>query len=283
MTSDPTPVVVNTWPPGDGSEARVVAELATRAARAETVVIGGRSVLVSVTPQGAIHTADLDQYGTRPQRKTGFVALHESASFSTYVSEHADDGTTLYGDWRALSIIAVLDDHGAEPGWAQHRATLRLRTTPEWDRWVGANGKLVDQQAFAEFIEDNLADIREPPAADLLEIAQSFQAANKVSFSSGLRIASGEVQLTYREEIAATAGRDGKLQVPSEFELQLAPFEGAAPYKVKARLRYRIREGRLAIGFALVRHEDVIRTAFTEEANGIAETTGRTVLMGAPR
>lgn len=141
---------------------------------------------------------------------------------------------------------------------------------------------MLAQTAFAEHVEESLLDITAPPAADMLEIAQSFQATTKVAFESGHRLNSGQQQLTYVEETGAKAGRKGELTIPQTFELALAPFEGSATYKVSARLRYRIGDGQLRIGYFLDRPEEVLRSAFIDTLTAIEAGVGGKALRGTP-
>lgn len=241
---------------------------------------------VFAVPHGfRIETVDLEPFGARPARKRGKVTLHTGDAFAGYVNHHKiSDATALYADVEARRIVAVLDDHisgDTSAGWGEHRAVLALRHTPEWKAWADRNGRLMSQVQFAEHVEDNILDIVEPAGADLLELAQTFQATTKVAFKSSQRLSSGEQQLTYVEEVDAKAGAKGDIVIPAEFVLALAPFEGCDTYRVTARLRYRINGGELAIGYVLNRPEDVVRDAFDQILVGVESTVELTAYRGA--
>lgn len=85
----------------------------------------------------------------------------------------------------------------------------------------------MQQAEFAEFIERNLPDIVEPVGADMLEISRSLQAKKKVSFASGIRLANGQTELTYEEDIQGTAAK-GKLQIPEIFKIGIKVIEGGS-------------------------------------------------------
>src|SRR5207237_5067343 len=124
-------------------------------------------------------------------------------------------------------------------------------------------------------------DITFPDAADLLEIAQTFYASTKADFRSGTRLSSGEVQFQYVEETQASAGRNGELSIPTKFDLRIAPFQGEERCALQALLRYRVREGNLAIGYELVRPDDVERDAMELIAERLRTTIAR-VYLGSP-
>ncbi|MCV2395951.1 YfdQ family protein [Actinotalea sp. M2MS4P-6] len=220
-----------------------------------------------------------------PLRKTGLVILHTATSLVAYINRHHTEGTEVWADVERSAIRAVINGNATNtPGHGDHIATLMLRKTPSWLAWEKASGQMGSQVRLAELIEDRAIDIVKPASADLLEVAQTFKAARSVDFESSQRLSTGEVAIVYREQVDAKAGRKGELTIPETFELALVPYEGSPTYKVTARLRYRIAEGQLSIGFVLDRPEDVLRAAFDDIAveveSGIDE--GTPVLTGWP-
>lgn len=222
------------------SDAAVIGDYAERAAARVLVPVSDTLQVLVHRADQSIEQFDMEQYLPTPTRKRGAVALADADSLVAYIERHKSTvGTTIWSDLDRARIVAVLDDHqndSATAGWGQHRATLQLRSTPDWDHWVKNDGKLLDQQTFAEHIEDGADAIREPAPATMLEVAQSFQAKRGVNFSSSRHLG-GEVEFAFEETVAARAGQKGKLEVPSVFTLGVAPFEGASLYELKARLR----------------------------------------------
>lgn len=230
-----------------------------------------------------IHVIDAEPYSDSPRRKRGTASVYDAPSFIAYHAKHKEDATELWADERARTITAVFDAHSQRnPGWADHLLQLQLRTTDAWTAWEKYNSQLLPQVRFAEHVEDRIPDFVQPSGAEMLELAQSFHAKNRVTFESSRRLNSGETQLEYREQIEASAGKKGQLPIPNTFEVALIPFEGAAPYKVVARLRYRITDGTLAIGYTLERPADVLKAAFTDVVTAIEQGTEATVLRGSP-
>lgn len=269
-----------------GSDAAVIAELADEArARDVLSLVDGHLIGVLRTKDQVLEQIDLEQYEAAPYRKTGAVTLRDAQSLIAYVKRHLDQvGTTLWSDVDQARIVAVLDDHEttSNAGWGQHRATLQLRETDEWRLWRSLDGKLVDQQTFAEHIESGASNVVTPDAATMLEIAQSFHAKKGVNFTSDRRL-SGEVQFGYEETVTARAGQRGSIEVPALFELSLAPFDGTAEQVVTARLRFRLSDGHLSLGYRLIRPDVVRRVALTEVTDAVATGTGLPVMSGTPR
>jgi uncharacterized protein YfdQ (DUF2303 family) len=239
------------------------------------------------TPNG-VQKIDLtgDDYKDNPSRKTGTVNVRDSASFIAYWDKHSSGASEVYADADALSITAVLDAHSeTEPAWGSHRLHLQLRATESWKQWMAKDGKLQSQEDFAEFLEDHLAELKDPDAATMLEIAQSMQAATKVEFQSGIRLADGQRQFKFTEDTTAKAGQKGQLTIPEVFVVGLIPFDGndgAEGYLMNARLRYRIPNGHLQIGYKLEDPRRFRDLAFAAVLKAVSEHVGRPVMNGSP-
>ena len=145
--------------------------------------------------------------------------------------------------------------------------------------WTAADKSAMGQSEFAQFIENNVADIRNPPGATVLEVARNLQAKKAVDFSSAIRLATGEQQFTYSEVIQGSS-QNGNISVPEEFTLGIPVFLNDALYEVRARLRYRITDSKLKLWYDLYRPEAIITDAFDKIVSTIAEKTGVTVWQG---
>lgn len=216
-----------------------------------------------------------------PLRKIGSVEFYDHASLASYVNHHKTPSTVLYADDRTDSITAVINDPGDDSaGWGDHTAKLTIRKTREWTNWVNANDKFMSQADFAEHIERHLLDIVEPPGADMLELAQTFEATTKVAFRQSRLLANGQRQFEYVEDIDASGGKKGELIIPKEFSLGISPFDGVDPYKVTARLRYRIEDTKLRLSYVLINPEDVETEAFKHLAEEVSTATETEILLG---
>lgn len=267
------------------TDTKAVIDTAITAAEPASLGSGLHSVIVPAGAQSVVIDTGklLEPYQPTPLRKKGQVALTTPASLSQYVMAHKVDGTEIFADWRQRKAVAVINDHGTAAGWGDHRATLTLVATPEWSRWAALDSKWLTQEEFAEHILDTTFDVVDPPAAELMEMAETFVATKAVNFRSGSRLKDGQRQLTYVETIDAQAGPAGNLTIPERILLRLAPFDGAEMVEMSARVRYRINDGALRLGYVLDRPDLVLREAFAGVMAGIETATGITALWGTPR
>lgn len=203
------------------AEAQSIVDVATRAAEPQSLDLGDGRFYSIVSPSGEVKIVDLEAERRKvedqdaPRHKRGTYRVHDADSFVTYLNKHGDDHTEVWADNPAAKITAVLNAHqglvgdtaadGTRPRFEDHRVEYSVLLTDAWKAWTEHDGKLISQSDFAEHIEDRAIDIIEPSGADMLELAQTFQATIGVNFESSKRLSSGERQLEYREKIDAQA------------------------------------------------------------------------------
>lgn len=252
------------------TEAEVVATLAQQATTPEKLTPG--ELYAVADSNGGTKLITTDEYAETPRHPSGRRTVTDAASFVAYVGRHGLSGTEVYAHTNSSSVVAVIDSHegaGGEPGWEKHKLTLSLEHTKAWLAWaardLGANPKAwMDQQEFAEFIEDRALDVIEPDHARLIELATRFEATTKVEFGSAIRLDNGEVQFEYSETVGPRKGNKGAIDLPKELRLGLRPYIGGPIYFVFAQLRYRIRQEGLVLGYALQRPENILEAAFAD-------------------
>ncbi|MBT9255400.1 YfdQ family protein [Phycicoccus sp. KQZ13P-1] len=273
MTSIPPEI----YAPDGRLENDVVAELAREAVEPVKVEDG---LYLLHTGKTVDLRDELEKHRENPDRKKGTYAVTDVTAFVEYLAKHGEDHTELWANDKAGTIRAVINAHTSneEPwaGWEDHTVTLRLPFSKDWTEWVAADGQRMPQATFAEFIEDHLPNFVTPSGADMLELAQTFQATSTVDFESSQRLKSGETSLAYVETTNAKAGTKGALTIPDTFELALQVHERGPVYRVQARFRYRINGGNLTLAYRLTRIDDVRRHAFDEVA-AVVGATGRQV------
>lgn len=239
-------------------------------------------------PNGYTHkdiTEAVEKAQLMPNRKSGTVQLKDLPSLLIYCEDQEDSFYGyLYADPDKRLVTAVFNDHRAAnvPGWRDHRAEFQAEYTPEFKKWLGSNNKQMTQTEFAEFIEDNFADITEPAAQALLEMATTIQAKTDINFSSSKRLQNGQVQLQYTETIDARAGANGALEIPKEFMLGLRIFKNGEGYRLKARLKYRLHGGTVKFWYELDRPERAVEDAFGGYVETLREKSAYQVLLGSP-
>jgi uncharacterized protein YfdQ (DUF2303 family) len=246
-----------------------------------------------------------------PLRKRGKFQAQTSDAFIGYVQQHRTPGLLLTGTVTTAggSFHADLDGHEpnirksadegggiaieGEASWRTHHAHLDLKPSPEWEKWLGKNAQQIEQGPFAEFIEDNSADIvvptegpiagaiKWPDAATMMAVATTLEAKTDVQFSSGIRLQNGQQRLTYLETVNGSAqGAEGTITIPEKFAIAIQPFVGAPKYQLIARLRYYCSRGKVTFRYEIERPYRVIEDAYQAERKKIEEAIGQPVLLG---
>jgi len=241
-------------------------------------------LIVAASPSGIdINYEDLERYLPAPVRQRGTVKALTADGFTALFDQltRPDTPATVYADLDRTRLIAVLNDDIIDAaGWRDFRLTYEPQLTPAWRHWVG-HARLTDQEAFALALEEGETEIVNPSATVMLDIAQSFHASTSAKFKQGGRLRDGRTQLTYEEEIEASAG-EGLVEIPESFTIEVAPFYGAQPVAVQCRLRYRITRGDLTIGYTIHRPDEIVRTSFeTDVMATVATALGDHLVVAA--
>jgi len=215
------------------------------------------------------------------------LRFSEAQSFCRYVNTYKNAASLVFATRvkQGDAFEAVLDYHdvAGSPKWGDHRAILKLETTPAWDEWIAHNKKPLSQVDFARFIEEHIPHIAEPSGAQLLEMCATLEAKKDVKFRASTRFGNGQHQFKYEEEITGTAGaQGGQLAIPDGSVLGLEPYRGFGVLRVDARFRYRIANSGLTLFYELVRPDDVLEAAYEQLTKAIESAIGSTpVLYGA--
>lgn len=200
-------------------------------------------------------------------------------SFLEYIERFKEPNSIIYAHGEQNpKFTAVINHYGPDTtDWGDHRAEYRCPLSSQWEAWTGQNGTAMAQAAFARFIEDNLEDIAKPDddpnapdAATMLEVSRTLEAKNKVQFASAIRLDNGEQQFIYQEDIQGTTSK-GTIKVPEYFYIGVPAFNGGEYYKIKARLRYRIKDAQLLMWYDLYREDNVLRDAYNSVLRHICD------------
>ena len=259
------------------TEAAVVAEIQRMAdGEAHEPIQPGEVYLVPAV-NGALTAIDTDSYSPVPRHKEAKRSVTDAASFVAYVNRHRDSRTEVYAHTNTSKVVAVIDSHdeaGERAGWQKHRVSLDLEHSKQWLAWKEADGRLMPQDEFADFIDDQWNDVIDPEPARMIDIARTFQAHTKVTFESAIRDTSGDVKLSFVEDTNAKAGQKGDIEIPARIQLALRPYVGGPIYSIWANFRYRLRGGSVVLGFKLERPELILEAAFADIITEIRD--GRT-------
>ncbi|RIY41980.1 DUF2303 family protein [Neopusillimonas maritima] len=253
--------------------------LAAGTALAAQQAVGDGPGKIAVLPEG-YEVQSLEKFGLTPDRKRGIVKMNDAKSFVEFFNMHADTHSSIYASVNPPGFVGVINDHGTDPAWRDFRVEYSCPHTAEWLEWTRNDKKAMKQSEFAAFIESNLPDIFEPSGADMLEISRTLEAKKKVNFASGIRLANGQQELTYEEDIQGTASK-GKLQIPETFKIGIQVLEGGEPYAIECRLRYRINDANLVMWYELVRPHKILEDAAKAVWEQIAVDTNRRIYNGS--
>ncbi len=254
---------------------------------------GGNLKRVALPPGWKLEERDDDQkLLVAPRRKIAKVRLHDAESFIEYIKRHGsmvDSTIWCVANYKAgqVAFLGILNDHGEEEArsaWRDHRAHFTPEFSEEWARWIGKNKQPFTQAEFASFIEDNLKDIaateNSPTGAQMLEMALTFEANQDLRFKSAIRLQNGGVQMSFVQDDDAQTLQ--KMSVFDRFSLGFPVFWNGDAYRVDARLRYRVRDGKLTFWFELIRQDKVLEAATQTLIAQIREKTGNPFFFGDP-
>jgi uncharacterized protein YfdQ (DUF2303 family) len=219
-------------------------------------------------PPSGYHVEDLEQFLPEPRNITENHTFNSVASFTEYLKRFASQESVIFADEDRRLFLAIIDYHSsinaAKPEWCKHQIRYSCTLSREWKKWTDSNGKNIEQSVFAEFLEDRAQDIVSPDGSELLEMALKFKVIRQAEFGSAIRLNTGEFQFQYNEE-----NQRGTIELPEMITIALSPFHNGAKYEVKARLRYRLKEGNLTLSYHLINPERFVEDAFREVITSI--------------
>ena len=234
---------------------------------------------VVVPGEGKVHT--FPETLDRPLQLQQTVSLHTAKDFIGYVNRFADANSVIFVNVLGGKIQAVLDYHeatsvaeygsNAKQRLCSHKAIFNVEQTPEFKKIRDKSGESMSQSDFALFLEDVMPYINQPAAAELYEIVSTLSAKTSVDFKSGVRTDNGQVSITYNENIDASAGREGKLNIPEQIVFGIQVHRGGSHYALPARFRYRIKDGNLRMWYDLDQLEKAIEKSMEDTVTYIRE------------
>lgn len=229
-----------------------------------------------------------DARAERPRLRRGTAVFFELASFIEHVNRFKDSSSVIFAcieDLTGPSLTAVIDYHEAgwagRPRWGRHRSRYAMPLSRQWMTWTKRDNDPMTQDQFAQFIDDNIEDLRasdEKGAAaptEILTMARNLVIHSKGEFARQLNPTTGEASLIVKNENESTSTR-----IPPAFLLGIPVFEAGAAYAIKARMRLSMTGGRPLFAFSLYQPEQIKRHAFDEVRKLARAETKLPVLAG---
>ncbi len=184
----------------------------------------------------------LDAFRTRPEQREGTARLTDIASLITWVNRHRDDGSVVFcrDDIEQPALLAVIDYDMAGPEQAdltyprddgevaidtgdrrarngKHRALFEFPKSRVFEEWRQASGQMMDQGAFAAFLERRLVDVLPPPTSVYAdgreESALTDPEIRKLIATLDKRLATPGDLARFSRGIQITAGRVAKQEL----------------------------------------------------------------------
>lgn len=218
----------------------------------------------------------IDAFNPYPERKSGFVEISDDGSFLDHLNRFRDNDETVIfvdRDDENPTITAIYNYHKPfEKGddlegarHCDHRAIYRFPVSKEWQSWIigFANDEWWGQQALAEFLEENITDLRDPDAlapnvrdamtasglhiatpSAVMGVSQKLAITIECHVSESRRLASGEAQIVYQETHRSADDPTQPVRVPSAFAIEIPVFDRGDVFVIPVRLRYRTHAGK---------------------------------------
>jgi len=298
---------------GEAEAIRVVADLTRAGHKAEIVQIstaglgvGLPETVPALLKPGVPGTIEslrwlLEGYRISPERWRGVASVATLKSFIDLVNRHKDKGSVVFAktDWPYPALTAVIDYHDDRngPRHREHRVFYPFPVTPEFKAWIEVNEKRLDQDDFAHFLEDHVAEVVTPTEAektrlealfksrfatanDLIELARELDVQTGQRVASHKRLPTGEIELSFIEE--HTNRRSEPIRAPGIFMIQLRAFVDGDPIRIPVRLRYRMAGTAIVWSFLLYRWAEELRQRVTQDVVKVSTQTGLPTFEGAP-
>ena len=240
-------------------------------------------VPIFLVPQGTSLEVPLaalgyaEKHRPNPDRKRGTSTHFELRSFVDHVNRYKDDRSVIFADPTKCSLTAIFnyneqvgDNNGfSQRGqWGDHRAVYSCPLSDQWNLWNRIAGSSLGQEAFADLIEMNVLDIGDirdgddaslATAARLLEVARNLRIHAKDTFERKIDPRTGENSLTVKLEHS-----DSSTKIPSGFMLAIPVFRAGAKYRLEAKLRLRMENGKPSFTFVIPSAGLALEAAFNE-------------------
>lgn len=180
-----------------------------------------------------------------------------------------------------IQVLGHPEGASSKAAWRQHRAVYTCPRSPEWKAWSEQDGRPLAQEAFADFIEARLEDLKAgegyPKPLDVLQMARHLVMHQKGTFKRKIDPTNGNGILINKVENDA-----GSTVIPRAFQLAIPVFEGGTRYLIEARVRFAIAEGRPVFSYTLHRRKEIERDAFNKVRSKFQAATAVVVLAGTP-
>lgn len=276
----------------------------------EAVDLSTEAATVAVVPSGKTIVSlkkFKDEYRLKPARREGSVHLADVDSFVAHVIAFKLMRSVVFADASnrlAPCFAAVYDYHPAgtettDADWLGHRAIYAPALSGSWKEWSAKDKTWQPQGDFAAFIEAHVRDLIVPnfddpdlktfadlvegkwaTPSDMVRLSRSLQVNIASTVKNAQTLSSGEISIIH--EVTHQDGAGQPLKVPNLFTIVLPVFYNGPLYRIAARLRYSVNNGRIQWMYELARPELVFDDALAQIVARVKDETNLPVFLGSP-
>lgn len=237
---------------------------------------------------------DIEQFLPEPTRIRQQVTVHRPKDFIAYVNRYKTPSAlitvaaTVDEAKTAHLARCILDFHPCMPNptptWGDHRITLAVKPSPEYDLLASIDNKLLKQSDFAQRLSDLSRFVRSHSAADILETVRAVTLMTKGEFVTETDDVTGSRRFIFNVQVDARAQtKTGKtLEVPKHIVFEVRVFDDT-PIQIEAELIVRAPskpEEELMLGIRLPARRWIEQQVIDETTSLISQQTGLLTIVG---
>lgn len=238
----------------------------------------------------SIHSTPMEHLLPAPVRIKGQYTLEHPESLARYIDEFKEAGTRLFAAFDRYRFLAIINGHTlGNPSHGDHRVSLAMTFSKEWQAWVAGSGHRFKPREFAIFLENHLREITGAfTGSDLLAMCRAL----RVSVNGGMQadevVNEGRRSLLFSMNTTLRgqhpSGSPGVADVafPETLQITLPVFNHVAPFIFEPRLRWDASDSGVVFSYDLIDAEIVQRAAFAQVVAEVEAITGLRAFIGAP-
>ena len=282
------------------TEAGIAAALAMELTKHELLTQNGVPILLTTGCNGVVERKSLEHLLDTPLRPSTHVKLATSKDLHQYLANQANwnraespttgdtskppvglDNVVVFADRDKLNFHAFLDYHHVTGGrWLNHSASVTYKESHQFGIWKKNDGVKMGQEAFAEFLDENVLDITDPSGAEVVAFASCLEAHRTEIFKSSTNLGNGEVKFNWSNESSG----DAATKFPTDMKIGIPIWTNGEKILIPVKLFYRVSEGKLLFWYKLRNLENIIDSLWNEDVKFLSEAllSIGTVYQGLP-
>lgn len=258
----------------------------------------------------------------KPKRREGTHTAQTLEAFNLLTNRFKSENSAIFADGVKSTLTTVFDFHpegndNNNARFGKHRAFYQMPFSKEWLAWTQANSIPMPQSAFAEFVEDRIADIAMPDPSlfgpindaatggdwgnrspleelaylaktlggkfalptEMVTLSRGLEVREGLKFRQAQNIDTGEQTIIFDTELSDGSG--APLRVPNLFMIAIPVYEAGEAYAMAVRLRFRRDGANLIWVYQMYRVDKVLDYAFKRALKSAKEATDLPLYQGS--